>query len=286
MSDQPFREIQLSAKQLWFLFMSAVVLAVVIFLLGVSVGRGVRDAAPASTAADAGVPGDTLVGTVPGAPAPDVLGAAGGQVKPGATDLTYDSVLRGVPPGQAGAAGGGALVEQLTDAKAEAKAETKVESKAETRAGAPADRGIAAPAAAAKAPDGKAAPPAPVNEVPPIVPPARTASSPATKAPEAVKDAGKAARSTPPAAKGDPPAPPPVAPPSGWRVQINAFNSRENAERNVASLKAQSFVARVVENSGPGPRFLVVMGPYADRAEADLVASRLSKEGIKSRVTR
>lgn len=65
MSDQDFHEIQLSGKQLVFLFMSAVVLAVVIFLLGVAVGRGVRDAAldvPAS--ADAGSP-ETVVPTDP-----------------------------------------------------------------------------------------------------------------------------------------------------------------------------------------------------------------------------
>ena len=42
MTDQGFREIQLSGKQLVFLFMASVVLAVVVFLLGVSVGRGVR----------------------------------------------------------------------------------------------------------------------------------------------------------------------------------------------------------------------------------------------------
>jgi cell division protein FtsN len=49
MADQHFREIQLSGKQLVFLFMASVVLAVSVFLLGVSVGRGVRDAdAPVS----------------------------------------------------------------------------------------------------------------------------------------------------------------------------------------------------------------------------------------------
>ncbi len=42
MSDQAFHEIQLSGKQLIFLFMCAVVLAAVIFLFGVSVGRNVR----------------------------------------------------------------------------------------------------------------------------------------------------------------------------------------------------------------------------------------------------
>ena len=40
MSDQGFREIQLSGKQLVFLFMATVVVAVTVFLLGVSVGRG------------------------------------------------------------------------------------------------------------------------------------------------------------------------------------------------------------------------------------------------------
>lgn len=45
MSDQNFREIQLGGKQLVFLFMASVVLAVAIFLLGVSVGRGVKSSA-------------------------------------------------------------------------------------------------------------------------------------------------------------------------------------------------------------------------------------------------
>ena len=56
MNDQSFHEIQLSGKQLVFLFMSAVVLAVVIFLLGVSVGRGVRGSVASASAADVGAP--------------------------------------------------------------------------------------------------------------------------------------------------------------------------------------------------------------------------------------
>ena len=44
MSDQGFHEVQLSGKQLVFLFMSAIVLLVVTFLLGVDVGRGARTA--------------------------------------------------------------------------------------------------------------------------------------------------------------------------------------------------------------------------------------------------
>ena len=42
MSDEGFHEIQLNGKQLVFLFMAATVVAVVIFLCGVMVGRGVQ----------------------------------------------------------------------------------------------------------------------------------------------------------------------------------------------------------------------------------------------------
>lgn len=53
MAEPGLREIQLSRKQLVFLFMASVVAVVVVFLLGVSVGRGSRPAAPpASAAAD------------------------------------------------------------------------------------------------------------------------------------------------------------------------------------------------------------------------------------------
>ena len=79
MSDQGFHEIQLSGKQLVFLFMSAVVLAVVVFLLGVAVGRGVRDAAgDAPISADAGLP-ETVVPTDP--------------------ELSYHEMLLGAPAG-------------------------------------------------------------------------------------------------------------------------------------------------------------------------------------------
>ena len=49
MTDQTFREIQLSGKQLVFAFMASVVVLVAAFLLGVSVGRGVRQSVPPGT---------------------------------------------------------------------------------------------------------------------------------------------------------------------------------------------------------------------------------------------
>jgi cell division protein FtsN len=54
MTDREFHEIQLSGKQLAFLFISLVALAVVTFLLGVAVGKGVRgDGAEAPMSASA-----------------------------------------------------------------------------------------------------------------------------------------------------------------------------------------------------------------------------------------
>ena len=47
MADEGLHEIQLNGKQLVFLFMASTVVAVVIFLCGVMVGRGVRVQRPA-----------------------------------------------------------------------------------------------------------------------------------------------------------------------------------------------------------------------------------------------
>jgi DedD protein len=54
--DDGFHEIQLNGKQLVFLFMAATVVSVVIFLCGVLVGRGVRDARGVADAAISDVP--------------------------------------------------------------------------------------------------------------------------------------------------------------------------------------------------------------------------------------
>lgn len=96
MSDESFREIQLSGKQLVFLFMASVVLAVVVFLLGVSVGRGVREntgvepATATATATDLAPPKEL--------PPPTEIASA---------DTQYDNTLQGkvtpapLPPPQA-----------------------------------------------------------------------------------------------------------------------------------------------------------------------------------------
>ena len=87
MSDQGVREIQLSGKQLVFLFMAAVVFTVVVFLLGVSVGRGVRD----------NTGGAPVMASVPGGAKSSELPPA---TKTGPGDLTYDKALQSPKPGE------------------------------------------------------------------------------------------------------------------------------------------------------------------------------------------
>jgi cell division protein FtsN len=65
MSDGSFREIQLTAKQVVFLFMAGLVAAVGIFLLGVQVGQRVSPDTPAAEAAGAADAGDGAPATMP-----------------------------------------------------------------------------------------------------------------------------------------------------------------------------------------------------------------------------
>jgi cell division septation protein DedD len=112
-ADDGFHEIQLSGKQLVFLFMATTVVAVVIFLCGVLVGRGVRP----STAPGADV--STSLGAAAAAePAvlPPSSGTAGSpaQTPPGtAEDLSYHRRLQG----EAGAARSGANAEDQLKAR-------------------------------------------------------------------------------------------------------------------------------------------------------------------------
>jgi len=89
MSDEDVREIHLSGKQLVFLFMVSVVLAVAVFLLGVSVGRGVRAEVGAADPARA-----ELSRVVDG----DVSRAMPPPTKPEARDLGYHDQLQGQAP--------------------------------------------------------------------------------------------------------------------------------------------------------------------------------------------
>jgi cell division septation protein DedD len=82
-SDDGFHEIQLSGKQLVFLFMATTVVSVVIFLCGVLVGRGVRAERVAEVAesamAGAPAPTDTVADAGPIAAEPPVPPAEAGD---------------------------------------------------------------------------------------------------------------------------------------------------------------------------------------------------------------
>jgi cell division protein FtsN len=74
MSDSGFREIQLSGKHVVFLFIAGVVAAVAIFLLGVSVGRGVSKPGQAAQAVPPAVEpaaGDSQTAELPGKTTPE-----------------------------------------------------------------------------------------------------------------------------------------------------------------------------------------------------------------------
>jgi len=96
MQDEGFHEIQLNGKQLVFLFMAATVVAVVIFLCGVMVGRGVpQRAAPASD-----IPQQAAIDPTAGAYAAPVAVVASTGIEPttAGETLTYPERLSDPAP--------------------------------------------------------------------------------------------------------------------------------------------------------------------------------------------
>src|SRR5688500_20144033 len=87
-TDDAFHEIQLNGKQLVFMFMAVTVVAVVIFLCGVMVGRGVR-APRATELADSAIE-TSLDPTASVAPAPS---STAGSSSSAAPDPTQDPTL-------------------------------------------------------------------------------------------------------------------------------------------------------------------------------------------------
>jgi len=87
-SDERFREIQLNGKQLVFLFMAVTVVSVVIFLLGLLVGRGVRTdrAAPVDTSSSTVAPDPV---TTPSAQPPAAAPQPAAEPPAPADDTTF-----------------------------------------------------------------------------------------------------------------------------------------------------------------------------------------------------
>jgi cell division septation protein DedD len=245
MSDEGLREIHLDGKQLVFLFMTATVVAVVIFLCGVLVGQGVRAEQTRLASATTDVAADP---TEAGGPeVPIVPAPAEGTRSPSET-FTYPGLLneQDVP------------LERLS---------------------APAVPPAAAPPAAASAPAASTARTEAREPTTPAAPPqARTAtrngsasSRPAATRTPAVR--ATAARAATPAAV----QPEPVG--SGYVVQVAAVRERSEADAMARRLTAKGYPAFVTSPStGPARVFRVRVGKYNDRREAESVASRLEKE--------
>ena len=101
MSEQGVREIQLNGKQLVFMFMTATVAAVVIFLCGVMVGRGVNTTRPSSVAAVAAEP--TVDPTLPAQPPQTTSSDGASSAEPVSSqedlkELTYAKRLEAPEP--------------------------------------------------------------------------------------------------------------------------------------------------------------------------------------------
>src|SRR5690242_9168980 len=112
MSDEGLHEIQLNGKQLVFLFMTATVVAVVIFLCGVMVGRGVPSQRVAPVLAADGLDPTTsdearaAAAATDAATTPTAAGSSPSASESSKLALTYtdrlekpDPVAEEVPPG-------------------------------------------------------------------------------------------------------------------------------------------------------------------------------------------
>jgi cell division septation protein DedD len=256
--EEGFHEIQLSGKQLVFLFMATTVVSIVIFLCGVLVGRGVRADSPAGELATRVSVGELAVDVG----APEAAGAATADVPPpveeptpAADDLSYPNRLSGAKPpaetlsaqpkDQAAAGGAAALRNPLPE-----------------KAGAAASRGATTA----------------TGTPPPPAPGAKASTEPATTPASTPPAAAKAA--APPAAGAA--APPLVAPASGkYTVQVAAYAQRDQAAALARQLSGRGYAAYVEPPSGKGGArmYRVRVGGYADRRDADRMRERLQQEG-------
>lgn len=243
MSDDGSQETQLRGKQLVFLGMSVTVVAVVIFLCGVMVGRGVPTARQASTPA------------IEADPATSVTGAEGGEL----ADL--EPIPAPTPSGTATAP-----LEYPVIVSDQPGADSLVKT-----ADAPRQPFAAETAVATVAP----AKPEPVKPTP-TPPPARTAqkTSAAAAAP-----ARRPAPKTAAAASASTSAPSATPDRGGFLVQVAAYQREADATKVSDRLKKKGYPAFVTTaTTTAGTWFRVRVGSFETRADAQSMATRLKRE--------
>jgi len=253
MSDDGFHEIQLNGKQLVFLFMAATVVAVVIFLCGVMVGRGVPPQRAASS--------------------PDALEQAALDPTAAARQVPLPSAVAGT--GSAPVTAGETLTyaERLADPNpTEETLKPVAETAVLTQPAAPPAPLVARAPAPAPAPEPAPAPKPAPTPAPRATPP--VASAPRAPAPpRAVEPAAAVAEAL-------------LAEPSGsgFVVQVAAVRKRAEAEAMARRLSAKGYPTFVTT---AGANFRVRVGKYNDRRQAEAIAGRLeTEEHFKPWITR
>ena len=233
-----------NAKQIVFLFMAATVVAVVVFLCGVLVGRGVPVAG--GLTAPNGSVGSMAVDLPPVAlssPSSEPSAAASES-----SELTYYRRLDG------GAAEPEVLNPESTPVSADAGPGVGT-------AGSDASQDVPEPPATDVAPE----------------PVADTADRPESAARPEHPETDDEPRASAPVAPAVQPVPPPTG---GFSLQVMALGTEDAAQRVVAQLVEEGYPARVLRPEPGAPvLFRVRVGPFADRAEAQRIQRRLETEG-------
>lgn len=252
--EDAFHEIQLNGKQLFFLFMAATVVSVVIFLCGVLVGRGVRaersvvaeaEVLSASPSADVQPAPPAGATPAPGAPtAPRARAAAGADptiVPPPPPADDIGDVRPNAPPDAIDAS-------KTVAADVSRKADEVKPSLGKAEKSGPSEK-------ASK--PGKVASPSTPTAVAALEKPAVIAAEP----PRPASD--------------------------GWVVQVAAVNTRNDADEFVKGLTTKGFSAFVVAPAAGTSIYRVRVGSFKTKGEADTMAEKLRKEmGMKPWVTR
>lgn len=265
MSDESLREFQLNGKQLVFLFMASTIVAVVIFLCGVMVGRGVSAAQLAAVPSSTVDVGDPTAGEAPLTPVGSNLTAAPADVAPDVPSedgpLTYPDTLTSSK-----------VTDDLQPAKRQTKASPKSPVAAATKAPVVAKNTNAPATTASTAVARPPAPAAPSAATSPV-------QNPAQNQPPRVATTA----ATPAAAVANTPEPAEPAG-NGFVVQVAATPRKTEADAIRGRLQQKGYPAFVTTS---GRLFRVRVGKYKDRTEANAIAKRLeTQERFKPWVTR
>ena len=238
MSDEGFHEIQLNGKQLIFMGMAVTVVLVVTFLLGVLVGRDVREDAATAEVASGAIALDSGPAPLPDSaapPAPSGSAASQAPAAPATEELSYaERLLRDTP------------------------AEENLKPSAASGAAAP-------PAPVVQEPIREKGP-APSRSRPPVN---ETAAVPVAPEPRTVKPTSVPAPAA--AASASDPAGP------GFSVQVAAYRDRRDADTLAKQLAAKGYPAFVMDpvKGTSTALFRVRVGKYKTLKDAEAIEVRL-----------